>query len=194
MLNSENDNSSKIYGNALLGSNIWDKNDAFQGEKFGPKFEYLEIDQFLNENGLNESDVEFLDQLQKTDANGNGKLSTNSAQLSSILTLSTSNSNSSSMSSSTTSPSSSSSSSSSSSNSSSSSSASASNMNMNQSSVNSSSLTQTSPHFLNTISQTIRTSEQPPVNFTNNNNNNNNNNNISKNNSIKSKESSLNGK
>lgn len=61
-------------------------------------------------------------------------------------------------------------------------------MNMNQSSVNSSSLVQTSPHFLNTISQTIRTSEQPPVNFTNNNNN------ISKVNSIKSKESNLNGK
>ena len=64
-------------------------------------------------------------------------------------------------------------------------------MNMNQSSVNSSSLVQTSPHFLNTISQTIRTSEQPPVNFTNNNNNNNN---IPKVNSIKSKESSLNCK
>ena len=98
----------------MLGSNIWDKNDAFQGEKFGPKFEYLEIDEFLNENGLNESDVEFLDQLQKTDANTENNKTSNSAQLSSLLTLSTSlsSANSISSSSSTTSPSSSNSSSS----------------------------------------------------------------------------------
>lgn len=62
--NGDNDGS-KIYGNAFLGPNLWDKNDLFQGEKFGVKFEYLEIDEFLNESGLNETDVELLDQLQK---------------------------------------------------------------------------------------------------------------------------------
>ena len=48
-----------------MGQNLWDKNDLFQSEKFGVKFESLEIDEFLNENGLNETDVEFLDHLQK---------------------------------------------------------------------------------------------------------------------------------
>lgn len=48
-----------------MGQNLWDKNDMFQSEKFGVKFESLEIDEFLNENGLNQTDVEFLDQLQK---------------------------------------------------------------------------------------------------------------------------------
>lgn len=48
-----------------MGQNLWDKNDLFQTEKFGVKFESLEIDEFLNENGLNETDVEFLDNLQK---------------------------------------------------------------------------------------------------------------------------------
>ena len=69
--NSDGDNSSKIYGNALLGPNLWDKNDLFQGEKLGVKFEYLDIDEFLNENGLNEADVEFLDQLQNNGSNPN---------------------------------------------------------------------------------------------------------------------------
>jgi len=65
---------SKIYGNAYLGPNLWDKNDLFQG---GVKFEHLEIDEFLNENGLNQTDVEFLDQIQKIDAfTGSSNLST----------------------------------------------------------------------------------------------------------------------
>jgi hypothetical protein len=66
--NGDVDNSSKIYGNAFLGPNLWEKNDLFQG---GVKFEHLEIEEFLNENGLNETDVEFLDQIQKIDALGN---------------------------------------------------------------------------------------------------------------------------
>ncbi|RNA32531.1 thyrotroph embryonic factor isoform X5 [Brachionus plicatilis] len=57
----------KCYGNAFLGQNLWDKNDLFQSEKFGVKFECLEMDEFLSENGLNETDVEFLDQIQKFD-------------------------------------------------------------------------------------------------------------------------------
>lgn len=61
--NGDND-SSKIYGNAFLGPNLWDKNDLFQSD-IGVKFEYLEIDEFLTESGLNETDVELLDQLQK---------------------------------------------------------------------------------------------------------------------------------
>lgn len=58
-LNSLDSDSSKIYGSAFLGQSLWDKNDLFQGEKLGVKFEYLDVDEFLNENGLNEADVEF---------------------------------------------------------------------------------------------------------------------------------------
>ena len=52
----------------------------------GVKFEYLEVDDFLNENGLNEADVEFLDQLQKyesTDANKSTQGKTTQTQTSS---------------------------------------------------------------------------------------------------------------
>jgi hypothetical protein len=52
----------------------------------GVKFEYLEVDDFLNENGLNEADVEFLDQLQKyesTDANKSVQGNTTQTQTSS---------------------------------------------------------------------------------------------------------------
>lgn len=51
-------------GNAFIGPNLWEKNDLFQG---GVEFEHLEIDEFLNENGLNEKDMAFLDQIQKTE-------------------------------------------------------------------------------------------------------------------------------
>ncbi|CAF0734521.1 unnamed protein product [Brachionus calyciflorus] len=74
--NSDGDNS-KIYGNAFLGQNLWDKNDLFQSEKFGVKFECLEIDEFLNENGLNETDVEFLDQLHKFENSSTNQSSNN---------------------------------------------------------------------------------------------------------------------
>jgi len=65
---SEN-NASKVYGNAFLGQNLWDKNDLLQGEKLGVKFETLDFEDFLNENSLDQSDVEFLDRLQKVEAN-----------------------------------------------------------------------------------------------------------------------------
>ena len=45
---------------------MWDKNDLFQGEKFGMKFETLEIEEFLNESGFNENDVEFLQKFENT--------------------------------------------------------------------------------------------------------------------------------
>jgi hypothetical protein len=69
---SEN-NSSKLYGNAFLGQNLWDKNDILQGEKLGVKFETLDFEEFLNENSLNESDVEFLDRIHKVEANNTNK-------------------------------------------------------------------------------------------------------------------------
>ncbi len=57
------------YKNAFLGpSSIWDKNEIFQIEKFG--IEYLGIDEFLNENNLNEADIQFLDGLQNNDSLG----------------------------------------------------------------------------------------------------------------------------
>lgn len=58
-------NQSKSYGNAFLGPSLWDKDDIFQGEKFG--VEYLGIDEFLNENNLNEADLKFLDRLQSSE-------------------------------------------------------------------------------------------------------------------------------
>jgi len=57
---------SKSYGNAFLGPSLWDKDDIFQGEKFG--VEYLGIDEFLNDNNLNEADIKFLDRLQNNDS------------------------------------------------------------------------------------------------------------------------------
>ena len=30
----------KIYGNAFLGPNLWNKNELFQSEKFGVRLEY----------------------------------------------------------------------------------------------------------------------------------------------------------
>lgn len=57
---------SKSYGNAFLGPSLWDKDDIFQGEKFG--VEYLGIDEFLNDNNLNEADIKFLDRLQSNDS------------------------------------------------------------------------------------------------------------------------------
>ena len=61
----EGDKCTKMYGNAYLGENLWDKNELYQGEKYGIKLEYLEIDEFLNENRLNEADAEFLEHLQR---------------------------------------------------------------------------------------------------------------------------------
>ncbi len=60
----------KIYGNAHVGGQVgmWDKTELFQGEKFGMKFEHLEIEEFLNESGLNETDVEFLQKLEQDSA------------------------------------------------------------------------------------------------------------------------------
>jgi hepatic leukemia factor len=91
--NSDGDNSSKIYGNALLGPNLWDKNDLFQGEKLGVKFEYLDIDEFLNENGLNEADVEFLDQLQNNGSNPNKPNQTVDVSLANASSLPSQNTN-----------------------------------------------------------------------------------------------------
>ncbi len=51
----------------------------------GVKFEYLDVDDFLNENGLNEADVEFLDQLQKFE-NGSKQNENTSNQLMSAST------------------------------------------------------------------------------------------------------------
>lgn len=59
------DTSLSKYGNAFFGQSLWEKSEIYQSDKIGVKFEYLEVDDFLNENGLNEADVEFLDQLQK---------------------------------------------------------------------------------------------------------------------------------
>lgn len=61
----EDDGKKKSYGNAFLGPNLWEKDDMFQGEKFG--VEYLGIDEFLNENNLNEADIKFLDGLQSNE-------------------------------------------------------------------------------------------------------------------------------
>ena len=58
-------NPSKSYGNAFLGPSLWEKNEIFQNEKFG--VEILDIDEFLNDNNLNEADIKFLDRLQSTD-------------------------------------------------------------------------------------------------------------------------------
>ena len=52
-----------------MGQNLWDKNDLLQGEKLGVKFETLDFEDFLNENSLDQSDVEFLDRLQKVESN-----------------------------------------------------------------------------------------------------------------------------
>ncbi len=63
----------KSYQNAFLGPrSIWDKNEIFQIEKFG--IEYLGIDEFLNENNLNEEDIQFLDGLQNSDSLGTSSL------------------------------------------------------------------------------------------------------------------------
>lgn len=67
LLDASETNDSKIYGNAYLGQNLWGKNDLLQDEKLGLKFETLDYLDFLSENNLNESDVEFLDKLQKTE-------------------------------------------------------------------------------------------------------------------------------
>lgn len=58
-------NPSKSYGNAFLGPSLWEKNEIFQNEKFG--VEILDIDEFLNDNNLNEADIKFLDRLQGTE-------------------------------------------------------------------------------------------------------------------------------
>lgn len=58
-------NQSKSYGNAFLGPSLWEKNEIFQNEKFG--VEILDIDEFLNDNNLNEADIKFLDRLQGAD-------------------------------------------------------------------------------------------------------------------------------
>ena len=63
----ENEDSASKYGNAFFGPSLWEKNEIYPSEKMGVKFEYLEVDDFLNENGLNEADVAFLDQLHKYD-------------------------------------------------------------------------------------------------------------------------------
>jgi hypothetical protein len=82
--NSDGENQSKIYGNAFLGQTLWDKNELFQGEKLGVKFEYLDLDEFLNESGLQESDVEFLDHLQKFENNtSNNNIAQKASNLSS---------------------------------------------------------------------------------------------------------------
>lgn len=57
--------SSKNYESAFLGQKLWSNDEIFQGEKFGG--EYLGIEEFLNEN-LNETDMQFLDDLQNTEA------------------------------------------------------------------------------------------------------------------------------
>lgn len=58
-------NTIKSYGNAFLGPSLWEKNEIFQNEKFG--VEILDIDEFLNDNNLNEADIKFLDRLQSSD-------------------------------------------------------------------------------------------------------------------------------
>ena len=60
-MNEEGENSSKIYGNGYLGANLWEKSDLFQTDKYGLKFECLEMEEFLSENGLNENDVDYID-------------------------------------------------------------------------------------------------------------------------------------
>ena len=68
----------KAYKNAFLGpSSIWDKDEIFQSEKFG--IEYLGIDEFLNENNLNEADIEFLDGLQNSDSLENNSMGSDSS-------------------------------------------------------------------------------------------------------------------
>lgn len=62
----EDESKKKSYGSAFLGPNLWGKDDMLQEEKFG--VEYLGIDEFLNENNLNEADIEFLDGLQSNEA------------------------------------------------------------------------------------------------------------------------------
>jgi hypothetical protein len=64
-------NQNKSYGNAFLGPSLWEKNEIFQNEKFG--VEILDIDEFLNENNLNEADMKFLDRLQNNEVQVNKK-------------------------------------------------------------------------------------------------------------------------
>lgn len=66
-LETNSNDQQKAYKNAFLGpSSIWDENEIFQSEKFG--IEYLGIEEFLNENNLNEADIKFLDGLQNNNS------------------------------------------------------------------------------------------------------------------------------
>jgi hypothetical protein len=83
----DQDNTVKIYGNAFLGQSLWEKTDLFQSEKLGTKFEFLEMDEFLNESGLDETDVQVLDQLQKLESvnsNNNNSNNNNNNNINSI--------------------------------------------------------------------------------------------------------------
>lgn len=62
---SDDENQISIYGNAFFGQSLWDKSELYPSDKMGVKFQFLEVDDFLNEineNGLNEADAKFLDQ------------------------------------------------------------------------------------------------------------------------------------
>jgi hypothetical protein len=55
----------KIYGNAFLGPNLWNKNELFQSEKFGVRLEYLDVHEFLAENDM--EDLDFLGEIENTE-------------------------------------------------------------------------------------------------------------------------------
>lgn len=62
----ENENEpAKIYGNAFLGPNLWNKDELFQSEKFGVRLEYLDVHEFLAENDM--EDLDFLGEIENTE-------------------------------------------------------------------------------------------------------------------------------
>jgi len=80
--NGENE-AANTYGDPYLGPNLWSKDDLFQG---GVEFEHLEVDEFLkdlNEGGLNEADVEFLQKINISNSTNNSA----SVNMSSSLTI-----------------------------------------------------------------------------------------------------------
>ena len=71
----EENDETKRYGNAFLGPNLWNKNELFQSDKFGVKFEYLDVKEFLAENEID--GVDFLDEIENLENSPKNKANTN---------------------------------------------------------------------------------------------------------------------
>ena len=66
----ENENEPvKIYGNPFLGPNLWNKDELIQSEKFGVRFEYLDVQEFLAENEM--ENLDFLGEIEKPSVSNN---------------------------------------------------------------------------------------------------------------------------